>query len=807
MVYLDDALGNQIEDEKNYYQYNDYIGKSLDYTIIISEDLTTNCNNDLCSLCFNNYSCIICSYNYTFNDNKKTCFPNIESTTIITTIPATIITTIPTNILTTIPTTILTTIPTSIISTIPTTILTTIPTTILTTIPTSIISTIPISILTTIPTYYITTIPTSIISIIPTTYLTKISASILTTLPTTYLTTLSTTILKAITIATLKTTFDTVNLFTDDCSVKGIIENKCDEVITNEQIIQVSDKLKEKISPDSNVIIGTKNVNFQISSLEIQKNNDYLNISSIDLGKCEDILKEQEGLSEEEDLIIFKIDIKSEDLSQIYVLYEIYSPLTLERIDVEACKNISIGVTVPVNLDENTKNIYYSLNKSGYNLFDLNDPFYNDICSTYTTRDGTDLTLIDRKNLIYDKNGNNTLCQIGCEFKFYNLTNGKAKCVCDVQIEESNKIVDIFKFSLDQINNSFYKTLTNSNFLVLKCYKLVFSKKGQANNIGSYLLSGLTFIFIILIILYIINGNKKIDFFIQSIVNFKLHYKSSHRINSSKSLKKKKEEKIKENKINIIKDKNQKNSGKKRSKSFKMYGKNNIIKNLKYPPKKLKLGKINKSSSNGLNRPSYKSFSSLNRKSGIFDKQKKSKINKKNNKQNKEEYLDKYKIKELNDEELNNLEYKDALIMDKRTFCQYYFSLLKKKNLIIFTFYPSNDYNLMTVKIALFLLSFSLFFTINGFFFSDATMNKINEDKGTYNFLNQIPQILYSTIISSIINMILKLLSLSEKQILIIKSQTNYKDARDKSNNIRRCLRIKMITFSLLSLILMSFFW
>ena len=145
--------------------------------------------------------------------------------------------------------------------------------------------------------------------------------------------------------------------------------------------------------------------------------------------------------------------------------------------------------------------------------------------------------------------------------------------------------------------------------------------------------------------------------------------------------------------------------------------------------------------------------------------------------------------------------------MDKRTFCQYYFSLLKKKNLIIFTFYPSNDYNLMTVKIALFLLSFSLFFTINGFFFSDATMNKINEDKGTYNFLNQIPQILYSTIISSIINMILKLLSLSEKQILIIKSQTNYKDAKDKSNNIRRCLRIKMITFSLLSLILMSFFW
>ena len=33
------------------------------------------------------------------------------------------------------------------------------------------------------------------------------------------------------------------------------------------------------------------------------------------------------------------------------------------------------------------------------------------------------------------------------------------------------------------------------------------------------------------------------------------------------------------------------------------------------------------------------------------------------------------------------------------------------------------------------LLGFSLYFTINGFFFSDETMNKVNEDKGAFNFL------------------------------------------------------------------------
>ena len=158
-------------------------------------------------------------------------------------------------------------------------------------------------------------------------------------------------------------------------------------------------------------------------------------------------------------------------------------------------------------------------------------------------------------------------------------------------------------------------------------------------------------------------------------------------------------------------------------------------------------------------------------------------------------YYDLYKINNLNDEELNNLEYEIAIIIDKRTYFQYYCSLLKKKHLIFFAFYPSNDYNLMAVKISLLLLSFSLYFTINGFFFSDSTMNKINEDKGAYNILYQIPQILYSTIISAIINMILKRLSLSENQIIAIKSQKYFLMAKRKSISIKRCLNIKLSIF------------
>ena len=170
-------------------------------------------------------------------------------------------------------------------------------------------------------------------------------------------------------------------------------------------------------------------------------------------------------------------------------------------------------------------------------------------------------------------------------------------------------------------------------------------------------------------------------------------------------------------------------------------------------------------------------------------------------------YYDLYKINNLNDEELNNLEYEIAIIIDKRTYFQYYCSLLKKKHLLLFAFYPSNDYNLIAVKISLLLLSFSLYFTINGFFFSDSTMNKINEDKGAYNILYQIPQILYSTIISAIINMILKRLSLSQNQIIAIRFQRDFLIAKRKSISIKRCLNIKLSIFFILSFLLMAFFW
>ena len=62
---------------------------------------------------------------------------------------------------------------------------------------------------------------------------------------------------------------------------------------------------------------------------------------------------------------------------------------------------------------------------------------------------------------------------------------------------------------------------------------------------------------------------------------------------------------------------------------------------------------------------------------------------------------------------------------------------------------------------------------MNVFFFSDETMHKMFLDYGKYNFIQQIPQIIYSTLISKIIETLLCFLSMTDKYYYQIKDSKN----------------------------------
>ena len=55
-------------------------------------------------------------------------------------------------------------------------------------------------------------------------------------------------------------------------------------------------------------------------------------------------------------------------------------------------------------------------------------------------------------------------------------------------------------------------------------------------------------------------------------------------------------------------------------------------------------------------------------------------------------------IMDYTDDEINDLSYDLALQNDKRTFCQFYISLIKTKHEFIFAFFYNKDYNLYIPK-------------------------------------------------------------------------------------------------------------
>ena len=100
---------------------------------------------------------------------------------------------------------------------------------------------------------------------------------------------------------------------------------------------------------------------------------------------------------------------------------------------------------------------------------------------------------------------------------------------------------------------------------------------------------------------------------------------------------------------------------------------------------------------------------------------------------------------------------------------------------------------------------FALYSTVNILFFNDSTIPKIYEDNGKFNFAYQIPQIIYSTIISSIVNFIIRFFSLTEKDLLKIKRAKKRRIM--KFGKLIKCLRIKFSIFFIFSFIFLFLFW
>ena len=125
----------------------------------------------------------------------------------------------------------------------------------------------------------------------------------------------------------------------------------------------------------------------------------------------------------------------------------------------------------------------------------------------------------------------------------------------------------------------------------------------------------------------------------------------------------------------------------------------------------------------------------------------------------------------------------------------------------MFSFSNNKDYNSRIIKIFLFFFSFASDLAINALFFNDDTMHKIYQDRGKFDLLFQIPQILYSTLISKLINTLIKTLALSQINIIEFKLQKRKNFIKEKYSKMLIVLRNKIIGFFICTFIILLWFW
>ena len=583
-----------------------------------------------------------------------------------------------------------------------------------------------------------------------------------------------------------ETTNDNTNTTHNITDIDFIIVNKTvNETVS--YIVENIIKKKDILSAEDIVLISDKTTYVVTLSNKYNKSANY---SNIDLGDCENILKKKYNINKNLSLIMLEVNYFVGN--NIGVQYEVYHPITKEKLDLSYCKNTKIIINAPIYLENYTVSLYNILSEQNYDLFNPNNSFYNDLCAVFTTENDTDILLSDRKQDYY--NNSLELCEENCEYEKYDSENQKVQCSCDVKngITDEKNII----FQINNLRESFFDFDSFSNIKIIKCYKVVFSADGLKKNIGSYILLIIIFIYIITTIIFIINGVIKLKGMLSVIFAIKKPFNPIKKSATNYvDIKKTKSQNVKNNELAssskmsflIIKKKGQLNKKKTLHENKKHNG---IVKR--------KHTNMNIISNKKLISKAHKKYSSTVLSSHMT---KKSKTHSKLN-----------NIPKIqNDTELNRLQYEDAIKFDHRKYIEYYWSLLKTKHVLIFTFFHNKDYNLFVIKFNLFLFGFALYFCVNALFFTDDTMHEIYSQFGNYNFIFGILDIFYSSVISSITTIIIKQLSLTENSILKIKYKNkktkNKKTIINEISQLIGCFKTKYFIFYSASFILLIFFW
>ena len=428
---------------------------------------------------------------------------------------------------------------------------------------------------------------------------------------------------------------------------------------------------------------------------------------------------------------------------------------------------------IPVNI--NVDELY---------LYNKSDNYYKEECKVFKSKNGTDISLYSRKKFF------NTRflspCENNCQFEgyvtFYDTPS--FKCECNIK-EDLVSITELNYMALTNESSLLYQFDIEpklTNFDVIKCYYLIASVDYITKNPGFYLLSLILLFLFIIIFIFIFKGYNSLSQRIDEAIKMKFHpeldVSNKNLIVLKIKIKHKNSSRIKKNKNKRSKSTKNMNRDMKKTKTINIRGNrgnsvasnNNMMSNKNSDPKN-QLTKVD-------------SLGQLN------------------------EENDGNAYTFENDYELNNISFQQAIKIDNREFCDLYRSLIKNKQLIMFSFFDFNSYNSPIIKKTIFFLSFIYHYGFNAFFFTDEILDTIFEEEGKYNPLVLVPLAVYSAMITTVfIKLLVDFLVLTEKQVLRIKNEETEEKANDEKKRLMKITIIKLCFFFSINIILLIFFW
>ena len=161
----------------------------------------------------------------------------------------------------------------------------------------------------------------------------------------------------------------------------------------------------------------------------------------------------------------------------------------------------------------------------------------------------------------------------------------------------------------------------------------------------------------------------------------------------------------------------------------------------------------------------------------------------------------------MEDDAINFASYNDFINRDKRTFGQMYWSFLKFKQSIIFTFFTNSKGILRSTKITLFILFFAFYMAFTALFFNDSIMRKIYIYKGSTDAAVHVPNVILSSLCSFIASLIVRYVCLGERDIFKAIHEKSSEKKRGLLDNALVKAKIKIYILYGLSAMLICLCW